>query len=160
MFQLVLGKRGGRIGWKDDKDRPVYAKYIAHATEPGQIFWREPSTREVFDETAQADAGGKVPTDWIKLQARAVEIAASQVWTRATLRQAVMRELALSESAFEKPILRAIRAAIETGNLEEARTHDGNGPVHLIGPVGGQVDKRRDEIEAAREKRRQKGLDL
>lgn len=40
-FELCAGKRGSRLGWKDDADCTAYTKFIAHANEPGVICWRE-----------------------------------------------------------------------------------------------------------------------
>jgi hypothetical protein len=40
IFELRAGKRGARIGWKDDDGKPSFARLIGHATEPGVICWR------------------------------------------------------------------------------------------------------------------------
>jgi hypothetical protein len=66
-FELCLGKRGGRVGWgnatEDGEWQKVYSKPIAHAKEPGVICWREPSTKELFDEAAKATTG-RPKKDW------------------------------------------------------------------------------------------------
>ena len=42
VFELRAGKRGGRLGWKEeDGETKSYLKLIAHAKEPGVICWRE-----------------------------------------------------------------------------------------------------------------------
>ena len=42
VFELRAGKRGGRLGWKEeDGETKAYFKVIAHAKEPGAICWRE-----------------------------------------------------------------------------------------------------------------------
>ena len=42
VFELRAGKRGGRLGWKEeDGETKAYFKLIAHAKEPGAICWRE-----------------------------------------------------------------------------------------------------------------------
>lgn len=41
VFELCLGKRGGRVGWKDEEGGKVYTRLIGHAKEPGRIHWRE-----------------------------------------------------------------------------------------------------------------------
>jgi hypothetical protein len=46
MFRLTLGKRGGRLGWKDDDGATVYSKYIVHSKDGG-IHWRETTEEEV-----------------------------------------------------------------------------------------------------------------
>ncbi len=40
VFELRAGKRGSRIGWKDDDGKTSFARLIGHATEPGVICWR------------------------------------------------------------------------------------------------------------------------
>jgi hypothetical protein len=40
VFELRAGKRGGRIGWKDEDGKTSFARLIGHATEPGVICWR------------------------------------------------------------------------------------------------------------------------
>lgn len=40
-FELVAGKRGGRLRWHDAAGAPVYARPIAHHREPGVICWLE-----------------------------------------------------------------------------------------------------------------------
>lgn len=45
VFELRAGKRGARIGWKDDDGKTSFARLIGHATEPGVICWR-PATED------------------------------------------------------------------------------------------------------------------
>jgi len=46
-FELRLGKRGKRVGWKhEDGDTPRYVARLAHGREDGQIYWREVSEIE------------------------------------------------------------------------------------------------------------------
>jgi hypothetical protein len=48
LFELRAGKRGSRLGWREaDGETRAYAKYIAHAEQPGVICWREASEEEV-----------------------------------------------------------------------------------------------------------------
>jgi len=47
VFQLVAGKRGSRLRWTDSDDQPTLTRHIAHALEPGRIFWRTPDATEV-----------------------------------------------------------------------------------------------------------------
>ncbi len=48
VFELRAGKRGYRLGWMEvDGRTKAYAKTIAHAKEPGVIFWREADALEV-----------------------------------------------------------------------------------------------------------------
>jgi hypothetical protein len=42
VFELRLGKRGGRLRWKEaDGETPSFYKYIAHDGQPGIICWHE-----------------------------------------------------------------------------------------------------------------------
>jgi hypothetical protein len=47
VFELRAAKRGGRLGWVNEGGERVYEKYIAHAKEPGAIFWLEVAADEV-----------------------------------------------------------------------------------------------------------------
>ena len=48
VFELRAGKRGGRLGWKEeDGETKAYFKLIAHAKEPGAICWRETDASDV-----------------------------------------------------------------------------------------------------------------
>ena len=46
IFELRAGKRGSRIGWKDEDGKTSFARLIGHATEPGVICWRTASEDE------------------------------------------------------------------------------------------------------------------
>jgi hypothetical protein len=46
VFELVAGKRGGRLGWTDAVGLRTYARHIAHHREPGVICWREAAQEE------------------------------------------------------------------------------------------------------------------
>lgn len=55
VFELVAGKRGGRLRWTESDGTTVsrvFSKFIVHAKEPGTIFWREadPSERPVPED--------------------------------------------------------------------------------------------------------------
>ena len=52
VFELRAGKRGGRLGWKEeDGETKAYFKLIAHAKEPGAICWREAEESEMPEPT-------------------------------------------------------------------------------------------------------------
>lgn len=53
IFRLHAAKRGQKIGWKNDEDRVLYSRLIAHSKDAGTIFWRDPDP----DETP--GAGGR-----------------------------------------------------------------------------------------------------
>jgi hypothetical protein len=47
VFELRAGKRGGRLGWKDEDGQSTFARYIGHSNEPGYIYWREVNPDEI-----------------------------------------------------------------------------------------------------------------
>jgi len=54
VFELRAGKRGPRLKWKEqDGETPTCARMIAHAREPGVIYWRdaEESEGKIEDKT-------------------------------------------------------------------------------------------------------------
>jgi hypothetical protein len=54
IFELVAGKRGGRLGWKEaDGTTPAYSRFIAHSKEQGQLYWREPVASELPVRTSE-----------------------------------------------------------------------------------------------------------
>jgi hypothetical protein len=63
-------------------------------------------------------------------------------------------------SQYDKHIPSALRAAKDNGKLEMAVTHDGVSTIHLIGPPDGSVTKRKDQIEKAREEKKQRDLSV
>lgn len=164
-FELCLGKRGGRVGWKqksgDGKWQNIYSKPIAHAKEPGVICWREPDDKELFDEAAKKTAG-RPKKDWNGSRSRAVEIAAECVRTKSQLKDECLRLIGdiESESQYDRYINSAITAAKDSGKLEFLRVQDGAAPVFLIGPPGGAVSRKADEIEKAASDRKQRQLEV
>jgi hypothetical protein len=165
-FELCLGKRGGRVGWgsetEDGEWQKIYSKPIAHAKETGVICWREPDEKELFDEASAKGTTGRPKKDWNTARALAVEIAGECVRTRSQLKAECLRRIADigSENQYEDNVSSAITAAVDDGALDESRTHDGTRSVLLIGPSGGAVGKRVEEVIRAREAKKQKGLDL
>jgi hypothetical protein len=39
VYELRAGKRGRRLGWKDENGNPAYFRLVAHSKEPGVICW-------------------------------------------------------------------------------------------------------------------------
>jgi len=64
VFELRAGKRGSRIGWKDENDQPAYSRFIAHSKTPGLIYWRDAE----LDEARSANSPrAKTPEDLLAL---------------------------------------------------------------------------------------------
>jgi len=164
IFKLIAGKRGGRIGWKDEEWHTLYSKHIAHAKDPGQICWREPTVQEVFDETASQDgrkAQGRPAKVWTEERTQAVTLAQKTVRTKSQLENDILKTITgVNGSVYKQHIQSAIKAAVDSGILEEGRAHNGTSIVHLIGPADGSVQKRADKIAAERQAKKQKDLNL
>lgn len=160
VYELALGKRGRRTGWKDKDGKPLFVKDIAHAREPGMICWRSPDDAEALD--AATPRGEKEKRDWQAIKDDAVGIAMETVRTRDTLKEEVMRRTTggIPPATYDKIIPSALRAAKDNGKLEFAMTHDGTSSVHLIGPADGSVGKKKDEIEKVREEKKQREITL
>jgi hypothetical protein len=47
MYELVAGKRGSRLNWKEADGNKAYSKYIAHAKGEGKIYWRAALDEEI-----------------------------------------------------------------------------------------------------------------
>jgi hypothetical protein len=58
VFELHAGKRGARIGWKDEDGSPAFMRHIAHSTD-GTIFWRAPHPEEVPTQGRPVQYNGK-----------------------------------------------------------------------------------------------------
>lgn len=126
------------------------------------ICWREPDESELFDQAAAKASTGRPKKDWNKARKMAVSIAGECVRTRSQLKAECLRRVSdiESENQYEHNVLSAITAAVDDGDLEEAKTHDGTRIVLLIGPVGGSVIKRVDEIIRERDSKKQKVVEL
>jgi hypothetical protein len=81
VFEIIAGKRGSRIGWKDDAGATAYTRLIAHSCEPGLIYWREPETSEV--ESAERGVRAKTVDDLSALVPLEKEIMKSALRVRA-----------------------------------------------------------------------------
>ena len=68
VFEMNLGKRSGRLGWREpDGVTPRYKTFIGHSKVPGQIFWQELSAEESVEVQAAGQKGAKTPDDLIAL---------------------------------------------------------------------------------------------
>jgi hypothetical protein len=78
IYELRVGKRGGRLDWRNEDGTKSYVRYIAHAKEPGVICWREAGPEEIQPTGGRpkADAAellallppeGLATGEWVKL---------------------------------------------------------------------------------------------
>jgi len=92
VFELRAAKRGGRLGWRAaDGETRTYARYIAHADEPGVICWREVDSAEIQEPSkvkrtyTKADVLAHVPPnkpiakDTLRQKANAAGIAYAKI---------------------------------------------------------------------------------
>ncbi len=72
LFELRAVKRGSRLGWLEaDGQTRTNVKYITHAEEPGVIYWREATQKDLLansgrvgrKQTTKADIMPHVPVD-------------------------------------------------------------------------------------------------
>lgn len=56
IFRLHAAKRGKRLAWEHD-GRPTFTRYIAHAREEGQIYWREATEEEIDSVPSYTPSG-------------------------------------------------------------------------------------------------------
>jgi len=56
MFELVAGKRGARLRWKDDDNNLVFTKTVGYHREPGVICWHEMPPKEKSTPATGANA--------------------------------------------------------------------------------------------------------
>jgi hypothetical protein len=77
LFELRAGKRGGRLGWRDESGVISRAKFICHANDPGVICWREADPEKVntggrpksYDDEKVFELlppGGLLRSEWVK----------------------------------------------------------------------------------------------
>lgn len=57
VFRLTAGKRGTRLRWDDRDGEPTRRRYVAHATEPGTIYWRDATEAEALAAEIAASTG-------------------------------------------------------------------------------------------------------
>lgn len=75
LYRFIAAKRGGRIGWRDAEDQPVYERFFRHAREAGAIYW----------EDVEAPAPGKG--------------GGSRVWTKEDVLGFVPKDAAIGKDA-------------------------------------------------------------
>jgi hypothetical protein len=78
VYELRAGKRGGRLRWREPDGSAGYVRYLAHATEPGVICWRDvdpedvdrggrPKNYDPAELLALLPAEGLTTGEWVKL---------------------------------------------------------------------------------------------
>lgn len=91
VFELRAGKRGGRLGWREaDGATKAFHIYIAHATDPGMIYWQEAKP----DET---EKGGRPKTADVE---EVLDLLPPEGLTAGDWQQAALSECGIKESTF------------------------------------------------------------
>jgi len=77
VYELRLGKRGSRAGWRDRDGNLCYARHIAHSRDAGKIYWRDADDDEIPSAGRPKTATpeqlvsliiGEVPaTEWLRI---------------------------------------------------------------------------------------------
>lgn len=163
VFKMVLGKRGGRIGWKSDEGEKLYCRHIAHAKEDGIICWREADDEEVFETaSSQVGKGRKAqPRDWDATALRYIEIIKTKpVWRLSELQEHCSDQLAgteggISKSQYKKHISPVLTEAQADGKIFRAKARIDKSDIWFIGPdrhaVEGAAKAKQQEIDSRKE---------
>lgn len=56
IYELCLGKRGSRVGWRNEIGEPIYSTLIGYSKEAGRICWRSAEESEL-EEAAERKKG-------------------------------------------------------------------------------------------------------
>ena len=92
VFELQAAKRGARLGWHEADGTKAFAKYIAHATEPGVICWREVTADDL-------DTGGR-PKQFDADEV--LSLLPPQGLTAGKWQQAALKECGIKEATFHR----------------------------------------------------------
>jgi hypothetical protein len=139
VFQLVAGKRGKRIGWRDEEDNPVMHRYIKHATHG--ICWLDASDTDVRSATKK-DGSSSAAHISSRID-EAKKIAMRQVWRVGNLKAEMASELEIKS---DRKLQDLIGLLGDQEGIGRGSYYEGRSPVYLIGPKV-QVLK---AVEAAR----------
>jgi hypothetical protein len=108
IFKLVAGKRGKRLGWRDDDGSVIYERHIKHAS-GGGIFWLDATDDDVA--TLSSGTGAQRKSRKVNDPAKLSEIIAlSGV---ASISHSDLKTAALSSGIKEGSFKNVLRSAIE-----------------------------------------------
>ena len=110
VFELVAPKRGSRLGWQTEDGSPCFSKFIAHATEPGTICWREADP----DEASKAGRPKSFEADELR------SLLPLEGMTATEWQTAALQELGIKESTFHR-LRRELRSQKRV--VRSAQTH-------------------------------------
>jgi hypothetical protein len=108
VFQLQAGKRGSRLGWKNENGERLLFKHLAHSKESGAIYWREAEPGEVEDAQAESKPGRRKEYD----DADVLGLLPVEGLTTGEWENRAVKELGISKSHFanlKKPLVESRR---------------------------------------------------
>ncbi len=140
LYLLRAAKRGRRLGWLDAEGNSTTTRYIAHAREPGTIFWREPDADELPAASVAAGVGrpSKNPGEFLD---GAKILAAGRPIPVAEFKAELQARYNIGENLATKVVTLAIGRKV----LDRRRVALGRSRVELIG-LPGEVEAERDRM--------------
>ena len=121
LFELRAGKRGPRLNWReDDGETRRYARFIAHADQPGALCWREAKPDEV-------------PTDTMPVRPRSKEDLLAHVPVNKPITKDALRSKANRAGIALNKFNGLIAELVEDGKLHEWQVRrKGTNPQRLL----------------------------
>ena len=135
IYRLSAPKRGSRLRWRDDKDHPVYHRFIAHAREPGVICWRNADPDETSTITQSPVKDGY---QRLREVFRTAKEASEGLTAEEIIRRAVEERITTASdvSRIRRLWLTGKNARAIMGNILEPVDSDSGGTFR---PVGGAI---------------------
>jgi hypothetical protein len=125
VYQMVAGKRGKRIGWKDDEGSYVTSKYIKHSSRG--LCWLD-ATKADADESISDSRPQKHEKPMPDLD-EYIGIACSKIWTVAEFTSEVRNDYKLSRDAAREFVDLVSASPL----VMRARYNENRSPVYVIG---------------------------
>lgn len=122
VFQLLAGKRGKRIGWKNEDGERITSKLIKHSSRG--ICWLPATDDDVKTQKKGAEHIS------VRLE-EALEIALEKVWKVQTFKGEMASRLDIPS---ERKLVDLVKLVGEQDSIGRGRYNTGQTPTHLIGP--------------------------
>lgn len=125
LFKLIAGKRGSRIGWKQEDGTPEYERFIAHSRDDNAIYWRDAEQSEIDELEARVDEeGGKSRQEKFPSTELLGILEAGATWSEWLV---AARARGWSDSTFRKKA----RELVKEGRVRESRLEGGKDPLFI-----------------------------
>lgn len=155
VFELRAAKRGSRLRWKDDQDKPTLVKAISHCED--MICWRELGQDESRHYLSVGSSGGKKGQKPSEMREQALRVFRSQpVWTKTRLTEALAEENEHASSL--KSPLDWVRRNLfpiihDETDVHEERVQQGKSRTELMGCDREAVQREAESLRADWEKK-------